>query len=79
MTGKGDTYRKVKWREFGTNYDRIFGSINAEIEEERVREPQRVEYSQSDRTTERKAANFKEGSMRYAEYRIQYHPPTTDN
>lgn len=79
MAGKGDTYRKVKWQEFGNNYDRIFGRQDGtEDKEEITREPQRLEYREGLGTTEWEAAYFQEGGVRYVEYIVQYHAPTTD-
>ena len=80
MTGKGSTYRKVKWQEFGNNYDKIFGRQDGtSSKEERPRESEREQYIESYRPIEWKATHFQEGGMRYAEYSVQYHPPTTDN
>ena len=79
MTGKGDTYRKVKWQHFGNNYDRIFGKQNETSKKERLREFNRIEYTESNWTFDRNYSDFKEGSVQYAEYSVQYHAPTTDN
>ena len=80
VAGKGDTYRKVKWQQFGNNYDRIFGRQDGtESKEERSREPQREQYIESYRPVKWEATHFQEGCVRYAEYSIQYHAPTTDN
>ena len=72
MTGKGDTYRKVKWREFGTNYDRIFGALMPRLKK---KEYENLSESNIRRVIEQLNAKqliSSEGSMRYAEYRIQY-------
>ena len=79
MTGKGDKYRKVEWQKFETNYDRIFGKQNAQIEEEGLREPIRFQYTEGDRFTFGGHSYFQEGSVQYSEYSIQYHPPSEDN
>ena len=79
MTGKGDTYRKVKWQHFGNNYDKIFGKQDAESEKERPREPERKQYIESYKPVEWRPTYFQEGCVRYAEYSVQYHAPTTDN
>ena len=80
MTGKGSTYRKVKWQEFGNNYDKIFGRQDGTpSKEERLRESEREQYIESYRPIEWKATYFQEGGMQYAKYSVQYHPPTTDN
>ena len=80
MAGKGDRYRKVKWQEFGNNYDKIFGRQDGTAsKEERSREPIRIEYTESDNPLEGGATYFQEGSMQYAEYSIQYSPPTENN
>lgn len=80
MAGKGDTYRKVKWQEFGNNYDRIFGKQDGTTnKEERSREFIRIEYTESDNPLEGGATYFQEGGMQYAEYSIQYHPPAENN
>ena len=80
MAGKGDTYRKVKWQEFGNNYDRIFGRQDGtESKEERSREPQREQYIESYRPVKWEATHFQEGCVRYAKYSVQYHAPTTDH
>ena len=81
MAGKGSTYRKVKWQEFGSNYDKIFGRQNysgTKNQEESTREPQRFEYREGLGTFEWKATDFQKGCVRYAEYIVQYHPPTAD-
>ena len=53
MAGKGSRYRKVKWQEFGNNYDKIFGRQDGkENKEERSREPVRIEYTESDNPLE---------------------------
>lgn len=79
MAGKGDTYRKVKWQSFGNNYDRIFGRQNGTSKEERSRESEREQHSEGDRSVKCETTSFQEGSMRYAEYIVQYHAPTTDH
>ena len=79
MTGKGSTYRKVKWQQFENNYDRIFGKQNETIEAPGPRESVRFEYTESDRTTFGGHSYFQEGSVRYSEYNVQYHPPSEDN
>ena len=80
MAGKGSTYRKVKWQEFGNNYDKIFGRQDGKAnKEERSREPVRIEYTESDNPLEGGATYFQEGGMQYAEYSIQYHAPTENN
>ena len=80
MAGKGSTYRKVKWQEFGNNYDKIFGRQDGKAnKEERSREPVRVEYTESDNPLEGGATYFQKGGMQYAEYSIQYHAPTENN
>jgi len=80
VAGKGDTYRKVKWQEFGNNYDRIFGRQDGETsKEERPREPEREQYIESYNFVEWKPTYFQEGCVRYAEYSIQYHAPTADH
>lgn len=80
MTGKGDTYRKVKWQQFGNNYDRIFGRQDGTTsKEERSREPERKQYIESYRPVEFGNAYFQEGCVRYAEYSIQYYAPTENH
>ena len=80
MAGKGDRYRKVKWQEFGNNYDKIFGRQDGTTsKEERSREPIRIEYTESDNPLEGGATYFQKGGMQYAEYSIQYSPPTENN
>lgn len=80
MAGKGSRYRKVKWQEFGNNYDKIFGRQDGkEDKEKRPRESIRVEYTESDNPLEGGATYFQKGGMQYAEYSIQYHPPTENN
>ena len=79
MAGKGDTYRKVKWQEFGNNYDKIFGKQDAESKDERPREPERKQYIESYRFVDWKPAYFQEGCVRYAKYRVQYHAPTENH
>ena len=80
MAGKGSRYRKVKWQEFGNNYDEIFGRQDGTpSKEERLREPERNEYIESYRFIEWKPTYFQEGRVRYVKYSIQYHPPTTDH
>ena len=80
MAGKGDTYRKVKWQQFGNNYDKIFGRQDGtESKEERSREPEREQHIESYKFVEFGNTYFQEGCVRYAKYSIQYHPPTTDH
>ena len=76
MTGKGDTYRKVDTQQFHKNWERIFGT---QSKKERPRELVGNEHTESNFSFEWKATNFQEGSVRYAEYSIQYHAPTTDH
>lgn len=80
MAGKGSTYRKVKWQEFGNNYDKIFGSQDGEAnKEEGSRESVGIEYTESNNSLEGGATYFQEGGVQYAEYSIQYHAPTENN
>jgi hypothetical protein len=79
VAGKGDRYRKVEAEKFNSNWDNIFGRKNAEIEEEGLREPIRYQYTEGDRFTFGGYSYFQEGSVRYLEYSVQYHPPTEDN
>ena len=79
MAGKGSTYRKVKWQEFGNNYDKIFGKQDAESKEKRSREPERKQYIESYKFVDWKPTYFQEGCVRYAKYRIQYHAPTENH
>ena len=80
MAGKGSRYRKVKWQEFGNNYDRIFGEQSGKAsKEERSRESEREQYIESYRFVDWKPTYFQEGGMQYAEYSIQYSPPTENH
>ena len=80
MAGKGSTYRKVKWQEFGNNYDKIFGRQDGKAnKEERSRKPERKQYIESYRFVDWKPTYFQEGCVRYAEYRVQYHAPTENH
>ena len=80
MTGKGSTYRKVKWQEFGNNYDKIFGRQDGTpSKEERSREPERQQHIESYRFVEWKNTDFQKGCVRYAEYSIQYHAPSENH
>jgi len=74
---KGSRRRKaeVERKVFEDNWDRIYGKVK----KEGSRELNRLEYTESDNPLEGGAAYFKEGSMRYAEHIVQYHPPTEDN
>ena len=73
---KGSRSRVENTTTFYENWEKIFGT---QSKEERLREPDRLEYRESDFSTERQATYFQEGSMQYAEYRIQYHAPSEDN
>ncbi len=73
---KGSKQRPTNTRKFYENWEKIFGT---QSKEERLRESERLEYRESDFSTERQAAYFQEGRMQYAEYRIQYHAPSEDN
>lgn len=73
---KGSRSRVENTTTFYENWEKIFGT---QSKEERLREPNRLEYRESDFSTERQATYFQEGSMQYAEYSIQYHPPSEDN
>lgn len=73
---KGSKQRPTNTRIFYENWEKIFGT---QSKEKRLREPDRLEYRESDFSTERQATYFQEGSMQYAEYRIQYHAPPEDN
>ena len=76
MAGKGSRYRKVKWQEFGNNYDKIFGRQDGtKSKEERSREPERKQHIESYNFVKRGNTYFQEGCVRYAEYSIQYHAP----
>ena len=80
MAGKGSRYRKVKWQEFGNNYDKIFGRQDGTPrKEEGSREPIGIKHIESYRPIEWEATYFQEGCVRYAEYSVQYHAPTTDH
>lgn len=74
---KGSRRRRaeVERKVFEDNWDRIYGKVK----EERSRELNRIEYTESDNPLEGGAAYFKEGSMQYAEYSIQYNTPTENN
>ena len=74
---KGSRMRpcEVERKVFEDNWDRIY----AKTKEERPREPERLEYPESDNPLEGGATYFQEGSLQYAEYRIQYHAPTENN
>ena len=69
---KGSKQRPTNTRKFYENWEKIFGT---QSKEERLRESERLEYRESDFSTERQAAYFQEGRMQYAEYRIQCIPP----
>ena len=73
---KGSRSRVENTTTFYENWEKIFGT---QSKEERLREPDRLEYRESDFSTESQATYFQEGSMQYAEYRIQYHAPSEDN
>ena len=73
---KGSRSRVENTTTFYENWEKIFGT---QSKEERLREPERLEYRESDFSTERQATYFQEGRMQYAEYSIQYHPPSEDN
>ena len=79
MSGKGDTYRKVEYQKYRNNYDKIFGRKNASSKKEGLREFIGLQHSESYRPAERQNAYFQEGSMRYAQYSIQYHAPTENH
>jgi len=73
---KGSRSRVENTRTFYENWEKIFGT---QSKEERLREPERLEYRESDFSVESQATYFQEGGMQYAEYIIQYHPPSEDN
>ena len=73
---KGSKQRPTNTRKFYENWEKIFGT---EDQKERLREPERLEYRESDFSVESQATYFQEGGMQYAEYSIQYHPPSEDN
>lgn len=73
---KGSRSRVENTTTFYENWEKIFGT---QSKEERLRESERLEYRESDFSTERQATYFQEGRMQYAEYSIQYHPPSEDN
>ena len=81
MAGKGSKARpiKVERKVFESNWDNIFGRKNEKIEEERPREFVRLEYSTSYRPTEWDFSDLQKGGVRYAEYSVQYHPPSENN
>ena len=54
--------------------------LNAKTSEtEGLRESYRLEYPESDNPVEGGTAYNKEGGLRYAEYSVQYDPPTNNN
>ena len=73
---KGSRSRVENTRQFYENWENIFGTKS---KEERSREFIRIEYTESDNPLEGGATYFQEGGMQYAEYSIQYHPPTENN
>ena len=73
---KGSRSRVENTATFYENWEKIFGT---QSKEERLREPERLEYRESDFSVESQATYFQEGGMQYAEYSIQYHPPSEDN
>lgn len=73
---KGSRSRVENTRTFYENWEKIFGT---QSKEERLREPERLEYRESDFSVESQATYFQEGGMQYAEYSIQYHPPPENN
>jgi len=70
---KGSRSRVENTTTFYENWEKIFGT---QSKEERLREPDRLEYRESDFSTKSQATYFQEGSMQYAEYHIQYHAPS---
>ena len=74
--GKGSKRRNSNEEAYADNWEKIFGT---QSKEERLREPERLEYRESDFSVESQATYFQEGGMQYAEYSIQYHPPSEDN
>ena len=74
---KGSRRRKaeVERKVFEDNWDRIYGKVK----KEGSRELNRLQYTESNKSVECGSTNFQEGSLRYAEYRVQYHAPTEDN
>jgi hypothetical protein len=73
---KGSRSRVENTRQFYENWEKIFGTTS---KEERSREPERKQYIESYRPVEWGNTYFQEGCVRYAEYSIQYHPPTENN
>jgi len=75
--GKGSKMRpcEVERKVFEDNWDRIYGKTK----EKRPREPERQQHIESYNFVEWKPTYFQEGCVRYAEYSIQYHAPTTNN
>ena len=76
LVSKGSRSRVENTATFYENWEKIFGT---QSKEERLREPERLEYRESDFSVESQATYFQEGGMQYAEYSIQYHPPSEDN
>lgn len=70
---KGSKQRPTNTRIFYENWEKIFGT---QSKEERLREPERIEYRESYNFIDRKPTYFQEGGMQYAEYSVQYHPPS---
>lgn len=73
---KGSRSRVENTRTFYENWEKIFGT---QSKEERLREPERLEYRESDFSVESQATYFQEGGMQYAEHSIQYRPPPENN
>lgn len=76
MAGKGSNQRPTNKTKFNDNWEKIFGT---ESKKERLRESERQQYIESYKFIEWENTYFQEGCVRYAEYSIQYHPPTADH
>ena len=74
---KGSRLRpcEVERKVFEDSWDRIYGKSK----KERSRESLRIEYTESDNPLEGGATYFQEGGLQYAEYSVQYSPPTENN
>ena len=74
---KGSRRRRaeVERKVFEDNWNRIYGKVK----KEGSRELNRLQYTESDNPLEGGATYFQEGGMQYAEYSIQYSPPTENN
>jgi len=71
---KGSKQRPTDKNKFDENWERIFGKAK----EERLREPIRHKYTESDKPSKWGYAYFKEGSLQPLEYSVQYNAPTED-